>query len=92
MAETVFLRLLAHDDKAAALAGATGAVREGRASNPTTFAVDPASFSQVPGSPFAYWVNHAVRSLFKTCDCLEDRGFKTMPRSHNSRRHTLFAT
>jgi len=38
----------------------------------------PAScFTELPGSPFAYWVDAAIRSLFKSCDCLETRGFKT---------------
>ena len=48
---TVFLRLLAHDDKPAALAQAVDRLRDGEAS-PDVHVVDPESFRQVPGSPF----------------------------------------
>jgi len=50
---TVFLRLLAHDDKPAALAWVVERLRDGEPS-PDVFAVDPDSFRQVPGSPFAW--------------------------------------
>jgi len=45
---TVFLRLLAHDDKPAALAQAVERVRDGAAS-PDVHIVDPESLRQVPG-------------------------------------------
>ena len=61
---TVFFRLLAHDDKPAALAQAVDRLRVGEAS-PDVHVVDPESFRQVPGSPFAYWVSEKVRRLFK---------------------------
>jgi hypothetical protein len=56
---TTFLRLLADKDKQSALASAI------RTSGDNRFEVDPASFSQVPGAPFAYWVSEAVRQIFK---------------------------
>jgi hypothetical protein len=57
---TVFLRLLAHDDKPAALAEAVDRLRDGEPS-PDVHVVDPQSFRQVPGSPFAYWVSDRIR-------------------------------
>jgi hypothetical protein len=45
---TVFLRLLAHDDKPAALAQAVDRLREGTP-NPDVFEVEPESFHRVPG-------------------------------------------
>lgn len=56
MPTTTFLRLLAADDKAAALRAAAVAARAGQPA-PDVFAVDPISFRQVPGAPFAYWVS-----------------------------------
>jgi hypothetical protein len=64
MAESLFLRLLPYEDKTVALAEAVVAVREGRTLNPVVHTVNPASFRQVPGSPFAYWVSERVRRLF----------------------------
>jgi hypothetical protein len=57
---TLFFRLLNHEDKAAALAEALGAVCEGRAANTVLHAVDPASFRQVPGSPSIVIWNYAL--------------------------------
>ena len=56
---TIFLRLLADKDKQKALASAI------RTGGENVFEVDPASFFQVPGAPFAYWVSEAVRQTFK---------------------------
>src|SRR4051794_10790733 len=67
---TVFLRLLAHDDKPAALARAVDRLRNGEAS-PDVHVVDPESFRQVPGAPFAYWVSEKVRRLFTGLNALE---------------------
>lgn len=64
MSEAVFFRLLSSDDKSAALAEAGATVREGRMLNPVVHIVDPASFRQVPGSPFAYWVPATIRAKF----------------------------
>ena len=70
---TLFFRLLDSEDKAAALSGAVDAVREGRLLNAVVHAVDPASFRQVPGSPFAYWVSDRVRVLFCELSLIRDR-------------------
>jgi hypothetical protein len=70
---TVFLRLLAHDDKPAALARAVDRLRDGEAS-PYVHVVDPASFRQVPESPFAYWVSQRVRRLFAELPAFEGGG------------------
>jgi hypothetical protein len=61
---TLFFRLLSHEDKATALSEALAAVLEGYTLDSVVHAVDPASFRQVPGSPFAYWVSERVRHLF----------------------------
>jgi len=63
VSETLFFRLLAEDDKGAALADAVAAVRAG-AEDGAIHAVDPASFRQVPTSPFAYWVSERLRRVF----------------------------
>lgn len=60
---TLFIRLLDAENKAEAMAEAVAAIREGR-THPRVFEVNPESFAQVPGSPFAYWVSEAVRRLF----------------------------
>lgn len=74
MMGTLFFRLLPYEDKAAALAEAVAAVREGRTLNPVIHAVDPASFRQVPGSPFAYWVSERLRRLFTDLPPFEGEG------------------
>jgi hypothetical protein len=74
MAESLFLRLLPYDDKAAALTEAVATVREGRALNPLVHTVDPTSFRQVPGSPFAYWVSERVRRKFIELPSFESQG------------------
>lgn len=74
MSESLFLRLLPYEDKAAALAEAAAAVREGRTSNPVVHPVDPASFRQIPGSPFAYWVREHIRRLFTELPPFEGEG------------------
>ena len=71
---TLFFRLLSHEDKAAALSEAVAAVGEGRSLNPVAHAVDPASFRQVPGSPFAYWVSERIRRLFAELALFEGEG------------------
>jgi hypothetical protein len=60
---TLFIRLLDAENKAAAMAAAVATVREGRA-YPRIFEVNPESFAQVPGSPFAYWVSEKIREIF----------------------------
>ena len=63
---TTFLRLLDTDDKAAALLDAI----QGHAPQ-RIFLTDPASFAQVPGSPFAYWVGEKIQKLFQQCESFE---------------------
>lgn len=65
---TVFLRILQADadDKAEALREAIHDPTES-----TAFTRDPAVFSEVPGSPFAYWVSDAVRSTFSRFNLFE---------------------
>jgi hypothetical protein len=64
MPMTQFLRLLAEEDKAAALAAVCARLRRGEA-DPRLFAVAPDAFAAVPGKPFAYWVSDAVRQTFQ---------------------------
>ena len=68
---TVFLRLLAHDDKAAGLANALDRLRGSRVC-PDGRIVDPVSFPKVPGAPFAYWVSEKVRKMFKSLPPFEN--------------------
>jgi len=56
-------RLLPHEDKGALLAEAVAAAREGRTIASVIHEVDPTSFSQTPGSPFAYWVSERDRRI-----------------------------
>ena len=63
MSETIFLRLLAQEEKASILAIAIAGLRDGQPS-PLAYTADPASFRQVPGSPFTYWVSESVRYIF----------------------------
>lgn len=61
---TLFLRLLDDPDKSGALANAVERLRAGQTDD-RIFSVDPRSFEQVPGSPFAYWVSDTVRAVFQ---------------------------
>lgn len=72
---TLFIRLLDAENKAEAMAEAVAAVRAGRA-HPRVFEVNPESFAQVPGSPFAYWVSENVRRLFEELPPFEADGRK----------------
>jgi hypothetical protein len=56
---TTFLRLLKDSDKASALLEAV------RGETANRFEVDSGSFSEVAGTPFAYWISDSVRSLFR---------------------------
>lgn len=73
MKETLFIRLLHHEDKGAALAGRIAALREGGAAD-DVYAVDPESFRQVPNTPFCYWVSERIRRLFKELPPFESEG------------------
>ena len=59
---TLFFRLLNHEDKAAALGNAISVVREGREANTVVHAADPASFRQVPGSPYPVTLKYILQS------------------------------
>jgi len=63
---TTFLRLLADKDKQNALASAI------RSGGDSVFEVDPTSFCQVPGAPFAYWVSEPVREVFRRLPAFEN--------------------
>jgi hypothetical protein len=70
---TTFLRLLAEDDKASALAAVCARLRQGEA-DPRVFEVAPSAFDAVPGKPFAYWVSDAVRQTFQRLPPFESEG------------------
>lgn len=67
---TAFVRLSSDEDKASALAEATAAMRSGCA-DARVFVIDPSSFQQVPGAPFAYWIGQAIRDCFDKFPALE---------------------
>ncbi len=71
---TTFYRLLKDTDKAAALCSAVTARRSGDTDADRTFTVDPAAFSKVPNTPFAYWVDDEIRDLFVKLPPFESEG------------------
>jgi len=73
MTDTLFIRLLHHEDKGAALVEKTAALREGRADG-DIYTVNPDSFRQVPNTPFCYWVSERIRRLFKELPPFEGEG------------------
>lgn len=58
-----FIRLLAEENKGAALQDSIITLRNGETSS-ALFPVAPDKFSMVPGSPFAYWASDRIRRLF----------------------------
>ncbi|WP_042775874.1 hypothetical protein [Sinorhizobium fredii] len=70
---TIFLRLLAEQDKAASLERAC-AYSRGSIDNSSVFEVDPKSFRAVPGSPFSYWVSERIREYFTMASPFEGNG------------------
>lgn len=60
---TIFLRLLADGDKAAAQAEVCARQRA-EGCDPRIFEVPPEAFDAVPGKPFAYWVSTNIRAVF----------------------------
>lgn len=64
---TVFFRVIefAADRKAGELLRAVAAVSKCEAQPATVFECEPAEFSVVPASPFAYWVSESVRTVFR---------------------------
>ncbi len=71
--ESPFFRLLACEDKEGVLTEAIDALRAGLR-HAALYTVDPASFRQVPGSPFAYWVSDRIRRLFIEIPPFEGEG------------------
>lgn len=67
--KTVFLRALEADDKPAALRAAIQEPEVARGKH--RFEVNPANFSAIPRSPFAYWVSGRLRGLFKEFPLLD---------------------
>ncbi len=70
---TLFFRLLDQEDKAAALTRAVDQLAKGRETE-AIHVVDPDSFRQVPGSPFAYWASKRIRDLFADFSKCEGQG------------------
>ena len=70
---TTFLRLLGDSAKELAIKEACASLRAGD-TDKRLFQVDPDVFGQVPGSPFAYWISPAVRSLFTDCKSFGSEG------------------
>lgn len=60
---TLFIRLIQDADKQEALAAAVTSFGVNGNGSPI-FSVDPDSFKNIPGAPFAYWVSDAVRESF----------------------------
>lgn len=72
MTRTTFFRLLKTpiDDKAAALTAQVAALNAA-GQTAETFTLDPADFSLIPGSPFAYWASQAIFRVFRECTLFE---------------------
>ncbi len=71
---TTFYRLLKDTDKGAALETAVQADRSGAPDTERTFKLNPEVFSKVPNTPFAYWVDEAIRDLFVKLPPFESEG------------------
>ena len=76
MSEALFLRLLSYDDKSAALEDSIKAAGEGRTLDTFVYVVNPTSFSQIPGSTFAYWVSGRIRHIFTRLPNFMSKGWK----------------
>lgn len=70
---TIFARLLSANDKESALRRATNSYRAG-AAHDIIFEAPPASFHQIPGAPFAYWLSEKLRGLFKSLPSFSSEG------------------
>lgn len=66
-------RLFSENNPAAPLADAVAQLREGQAPK-DLYAVEPASFQQIPNAPFAYWVSERIRRLFVELPAFESEG------------------
>lgn len=65
---TLFIRAVAADDKAAALKQAISG------NSPERFTLELDQFSELPGTPFAYWVGGGVRAAFDRFPTVEGDG------------------
>lgn len=70
---TIFLRLMKEQEKQGALLAAIDSIRAGL-SDERVFQTDPDDFKIIPGAPFAYWVNHSIRSAFTKHPRFESEG------------------
>jgi hypothetical protein len=74
MSEALFFRLATERDKVEALQSAVSQVNAGGAPAGAVFSADPETFSQIPGSPFAYWASERIRRLFRELPPFESEG------------------
>jgi hypothetical protein len=74
MKETLFLKLLPYEDKSWMLSEAIESVSKGYSLNSIAYVADPASFRQIPGSTFAYWVSERIGHLFAKLSQIEGEG------------------
>ncbi len=70
----LFMRLLEAEDKATTLADMVECQRRRGTDIPGVFLVDPASFRQIPGAPFAYGVHESLRRKFRELPRFESEG------------------
>ncbi|HDR14593.1 MAG TPA: hypothetical protein ENN79_03730 [Desulfobacteraceae bacterium] len=81
--QTVFIRLLALEEKATGLTKAITSLSNKQTSDSMAFVVDPESFHQVPSAPFCYWVSNSMKALWKRqpllteSDCRVNHGMAT---------------
>jgi hypothetical protein len=80
---SLFLRLLEEDEKGAALEAIVRRIGDAEL-DPRLFEVEPSSFQQVPGAPFAYWVSEEVRRTFEVYPALEGSGHIARLGAHGS--------
>jgi hypothetical protein len=70
---TIFLRLLADDNKSDSISKCCAAVRSG-GSDDRVFEVSPENFRTIPGVPFSYWIGESVRETFSKFTPFEGNG------------------
>jgi hypothetical protein len=73
MTDTIFFRLLDVVNRPSRLSNSIAKSSEG-GKTADAYSVEPTSFQQVPGSPFAYWVSDEVRSKFVELPQLGSKG------------------
>ena len=74
MSKALFLKLMSFENKPTLLAQAIDAMQQGQILDSIVSVVDPASFSQIPGSPFAYWVSEHIRHIFREFPAFQTEG------------------